>query len=451
MDKNLQRLGSKLLVLRGNPNEIFEILFKSGKFSNLFYEKDTEPYSIARDKAVDDLCKEHNISSQSFWGHTLYPPEEILKLNNGVCVTKEKKLASILSKISEVPDCVRNPETDEIMDFDIYLLLEEINYQKASGIPKLDELLDENGNSIQDKPTHILKGGETEGLRILSDYLKEKSKIVTFQKQLTSPTEANPASTTMLSPYLKFGSVSIRKFHQELNTILKEAEKYTRPPNSLMGQIYWRELFYSNSYYTNNFHLMKNNEACKEIDWYLNTYPFEDKAENIPKEELEAEQHLKAWAEGRTGYPWIDAIMIQLRQEGWIHHYARHAVGCFLSKGDLYINWERGVEVFEELSLDADYALNAGNWMYLSSSSVFYYAYFRYYSPNTYGKKFDPNGDYIRKYIPKLEKFPKEFIFEPWKAPIKLQQELGCIIGVDYPERIVIHEVKKIFYKFLFF
>jgi cryptochrome len=102
--------------------------------------------------------------------------------------------------------------------------------------------------------------------------------------------------------------------------------------------------------------------------------------------------------------------MIQLKQEGWIHHLARHAVACFLTRGDLYISWERGKEVFEYLLLDADWSLNAANWMWLSSSS-FFYQYFRVYSPISFGKKTDPNGDYIKKYIPKLSKFPSKYIY----------------------------------------
>ena len=88
----------------------------------------------------------------------------------------------------------------------------------------------------------------------------------------------------------------------------------------------------------------------------------------------------QAWRESRTGHPFIDAIMTQLREQGWIHHLARHAVACYLTRGDLWISWERGQEVFEELLLDADWSLNAGNWMWLSASA-FFHQYYRVYSP----------------------------------------------------------------------
>ncbi|XP_062995401.1 cryptochrome-2-like isoform X3 [Elgaria multicarinata webbii] len=142
---------------------------------------------------------------------------------------------------------------------------------------------------------------------------------------------------------------------------------------------------------------------------------------------------------GRTGYPFIDAIMTQLRTEGWIHHLARHAVACFLTRGDLWISWEEGQKVFEELLLDADWSLNAGNWQWLSASA-FFHQFFRVYSPVAFGKKTDKNGEYIKKYLPFLQKFPSDYIYEPWKAPRSMQERAGCIIGKDYPKPIVVHE-----------
>lgn len=92
----------------------------------------------------------------------------------------------------------------------------------------------------------------------------------------------------------------------------------------------------------------------------------------------------------------------QLREEGWIHHLARHAVACFLTRGDLWISWEEGMKIFEELLLDADWSVNAGMWMWLSCSS-FFQQFFHCYCPVKFGRKADPNGDYIRKYIPALK------------------------------------------------
>ncbi|KVI06016.1 DNA photolyase, FAD-binding/Cryptochrome, C-terminal, partial [Cynara cardunculus var. scolymus] len=140
-----------------------------------------------------------------------------------------------------------------------------------------------------------------------------------------------------------------------------------------------------------------------------------------------------AWRDARTGFPWIDAIMVQLRKWGWIHHLARHSVACFLTRGDLFVHWEKGRNVFERLLIDSDWAINNGNWLWLSCSS-FFYQYNRIYSPISFGKKYDPSGAYIRHFLPVLKDMPKEYIYEPWTAPLSIQTKAKCIVGKDYPK-----------------
>ena len=148
---------------------------------------------------------------------------------------------------------------------------------------------------------------------------------------------------------------------------------------------------------------------------------------------------LAAWKESRTGYPYIDAIMTQLRETGWIHHLARHSVACFLTRGDLWQSWEKGLAVFEHYLIDADFSINVFNWQWLSCTAHFY-QYFRCYSPIGFGKKTDPNGDYIRKWLPQFKDMPKQYIYEPWEAPIAVQRKCGVVVGENYPHPIVDHK-----------
>ncbi|CAI5664772.1 unnamed protein product [Oreochromis niloticus] len=200
----------------------------------------------------------------------------------------------------------------------------------------------------------------------------------------------------------------------------RKVKKNHTPPLSLYGQLLWREFFYTTA--TNNpcFDKMDGNPICVQIPWDRNP------------------EALAKWAEGRTGFPWIDAIMTQLRQEGWIHHLARHGVACFLTRGDLWISWEEGMKVFEELLLDADWSVNAGSWMWLSCSS-FFQQFFHCYCPVGFGRRTDPNGDYIRRYLPILRGFPAKYIYDPWNAPEEVQKAAKCIIGVHYPKPMVNH------------
>lgn len=224
--------------------------------------------------------------------------------------------------------------------------------------------------------------------------------------------------------YFRFGCLSCRKFYYDLKEVYAKCGNHTKPPVSLEGQLLWREFYYANAATIENYSQMKGNRICKQINWSKN------------------EEYLSAWSEGCTGYPFIDAIMKQLRSEGWIHHLARHAVACFLTRGDLWQSWEDGLKVFEEHLLDADWSLNAGNWMWLSASAYFH-QYYRVYSPIAFGKKTDPDGLYIKKYLPVLKSMPVKYIYEPWKAPLIVQQTAKCIIGKDYPKPIVDHDVAR--------
>lgn len=267
----------------------------------------------------------------------------------------------------------------------------------------------------------LFKGGETEALRRMHATVTQRPHwAAAFEKPQTEPNTIEPA-TTVLSPYIKFGCLSASLFYYELKKIYDANKKHSTPPVSLHGQLLFREFFYLCSYSTPNFDKMLGNPQCKQVPWERN------------------QKLIDAWKYGRTGYPFIDAIMTQLREEGWIHHLARHAVACFLTRGDLWQHWEEGAKVFDLYLLDADWALNNANWQWLSCSNYFY-QYFRCYSPVAFGKKTDKEGDYIRKYIPQLARMPTKYIYEPWNAPLHVQKASGCVVGVDYPERIVIHE-----------
>ncbi|POI26223.1 hypothetical protein CIB84_010028, partial [Bambusicola thoracicus] len=228
------------------------------------------------------------------------------------------------------------------------------------------------------------------------------------------------ASPTGLSPYLRFGCLSCRLFYYRLWELYKKVKRNSTPPLSLYGQLLWREFFYTAATNNPKFDRMEGNPICIQIPWDKNP------------------EALAKWAEGKTGFPWIDAIMTQLRQEGWIHHLARHAVACFLTRGDLWISWESGVRVFDELLLDADFSVNAGSWMWLSCSA-FFQQFFHCYCPVGFGRRTDPSGDYVKRYLPKLKGFPSRYIYEPWNAPESVQKAAKCIIGVDYPKPMVNH------------
>ncbi|XP_053533918.1 cryptochrome-1b isoform X2 [Ictalurus punctatus] len=289
------------------------------------------------------------------------------------------------------------------------------DHDERFGVPSLEEL----GFETEGLPSAVWPGGETEALTRLERHLERKAWVANFERPRMNANSLL-ASPTGLSPYLRFGCLSCRLFYFKLTDLYKKVMKNSVPPLSLYGQLLWREFFYTAATNRPCFDKMEGNPICVQIPWDRN-------AEALAK-----------WAEGRTGFPWIDAIMTQLRQEGWIHHLARHAVACFLTRGDLWISWEEGVKVFEELLLDADWSVNAGSWMWLSCSS-FFQQFFHCYCPVGFGRRTDPNGDYIRRYLPILRGFPAKYIYDPWNAPESVQKLAKCIIGTHYPKPMVNH------------
>jgi len=413
LDKELRLLGSRLFVVRGSPVQALKELVDKWDVVRVTWEQDIEPYSRQMDMEVENMLKDRNVEVVTELGHTLYDPEQVVSKNKGETPLTYQKMLGLLSSLPPPP----KPRDPPSLPTSACVRKEYLN-SVEHGVPSLEEL----GVNEGDLGPCLFPGGETEGLRRMDELvsMKRAAWVRKFEKPNTSPNSLEPA-TTVLSPYLKFGCVSPRALYYRLQDIYR-GSSHSQPPVSLLGQLYWREFYYTVAANTPNYDKMEGNPICRQIPW--------DKDD----------KKLAAWAEARTGFPFIDAIMTQLRKEGWIHHLARHAVACFLTRGDLWQSWERGMEVFEELLLDADWALNAGNWMWLSCS-CFFYQYFRCYSPVAFGKKTDPSGAYIRKYLPQLAKFPDKYIYEPWSAPLATQKAAGCIIGQDYPRPIVDHTV----------
>uniref|UniRef100_A0A8H7NAG8 Cryptochrome/DNA photolyase FAD-binding domain-containing protein n=1 Tax=Bionectria ochroleuca TaxID=29856 RepID=A0A8H7NAG8_BIOOC len=187
------------------------------------------------------------------------------------------------------------------------------------------------------------------------------------------------------------------------------------------------------------FHQTANNPSCRFIPWHLPSKT--DPSTGIVTGEYHvdsdtAETWFQRWKHGVTGFPWIDALMRQLKQDGWMHHLGRHSVACFLTRGGCYVDWERGAEVFEEWLLDHEPACNAGNWQWLSCTA-FFAQFFRCYSPIAFGKKWDKEGVLIRKFVPELKDLDAKYIYEPWKAPLPDLKKAGIRLkgnGLDDKE-----------------
>ncbi|XP_033101937.1 cryptochrome-1-like [Anneissia japonica] len=266
-------------------------------------------------------------------------------------------------------------------------------------------------------------GGETAALELL--HLRVQLEEKTFAKNEFMPNQTVPdlmGKPMSMSPYLRFGCISVHRMFWMIRDTYCKVNSAEVAPTYLTSQLIWREFFYTMSATNPMYNRMKGNPICLQIDWY-------DDDESYQK-----------WVQGKTGFPWIDAIMIQLHKEGWIHQVCRHAVSSFLTRGDLWISWEKGFDTFEKHLLDADWSVCAGNWMWLSSSAFEKFLQCpNCFCPVRYGRRMDPSGEYIKSFLPVLKNMPLKYLFEPWKAPLKVQEEAKCIVGKDYPKPMVKH------------
>uniref|UniRef100_A0A8B9L843 Cryptochrome circadian regulator 3a n=1 Tax=Astyanax mexicanus TaxID=7994 RepID=A0A8B9L843_ASTMX len=388
LDSNLRKLNSRLFVIRGQP-------------ANVFPPGDAAIKKLAMEAGVEVIVK---IS------HTLYNLDKIIELNGGQPPLTYKRFQTLISRMDP-------PEMPVVSSALMGCCVTPISEDHGDkyGVPSLEEL----GFDTEGLPSAVWPGGETEALTRIERHLERKAWVANFERPRMNANSLL-ASPTGLSPYLRFGCLSCRLFYFKLTDLYRKVKKTSKPPLSLYGQLLWREFFYTAATTNPRFDKMEGNPICVRIPWDRNP------------------EALAKWAEAKTGFPWIDAIMTQLRQEGWIHHLARHAVACFLTRGDLWISWEEGMKVFEELLLDADWSVNAGSWMWLSCSS-FFQQFFHCYCPVGFGRRTDPNGDFIRRYLPVLRGFPAKYIYDPWNAPDTVQAAAKCIIGVHYPKPMVNH------------
>ena len=236
--------------------------------------------------------------------------------------------------------------------------------------------------------------------------------VANYPNDRNRPDKEN--GTSKLSPHLAFGEISPKQIWQACKNDLDKANKF-------LAEIGWREFSYVLLYHNPKLASENFKPAFNAFKWNRN------------------EDHLRAWQRGQTGYPFVDAGMRQLWQTGWQHNRVRMVTASFLIK-HLLIDWREGEKWFHDTLVDADPASNAASWQWVAGSGADAAPYFRIFNPFTQGEKFDPNGDYVRKFVPELKHLPNKFIHRPWEAPKLVLLEADVKLGETYPMPIVDHK-----------
>ena len=259
------------------------------------------------------------------------------------------------------------------------------------------------------------RGGESEAGRLLSRFCERA--LASYGKERDRP---GREGTSRLSPHLHFGTISPRTVR---------ARVVESAPNPREGAAFLRELAWRDFYHHVLFHFPR--VATESFRPALDLLAWRTNADA-----------LAAWRAGETGYPLVDAAMRQLASTHWMHNRARMVVASFLTK-DLHVHWREGQAWFEHELADADLASNNGGWQWAAGSGTDAAPYFRVFNPVLQSKKFDPDGAYIRRYVPALARVPDEKLHEPWTMTPDEQRESGCRIGRDYPAPLVDHAVER--------
>jgi deoxyribodipyrimidine photo-lyase len=227
--------------------------------------------------------------------------------------------------------------------------------------------------------------------------------------------------TSRLSPHLRFGEISPAQIWQAVQAQLARGDARGKGADVFLSEIAWREFSYHLLHHFPSLPVASFREAFEDFPWQ------------------EAPADLAAWQRGRTGYPIVDAGMRELWHTGWMHNRVRMIVASFLTK-HLLLPWQAGEAWFWDTLVDADLASNAASWQWVAGSGADAAPYFRIFNPVIQGEKFDPDGKYVRKWVPELAEMPDSKLHQPWTASASVLKGAGVELGGNYPAPIVDHK-----------
>ncbi len=375
LDNELKKKGTSLQILEGKPEKIIDSMIKKHNLNAIFLNTDFTNYAQRRDEKIFQICKKNKISFHSTLDFLLHNPNEI-KTNEGSPYT----IYSFFYK--------------KARQFPIKKIIKNIQKNYSN------EVISDNEIKKSEIKNNKIIGGRKEALKILKDLDKFRD----YDKVRDFP---GLNQTTMLSAHNKFGTISVREVHKEIKEVLGSN-------HTIMGEIYWREFF---------SHILFHFP-------YAQKTTFRKKFQKIPWSK--SKESFKKWSEGETGFPIVDAGMRQLNQTGFMHNRVRMVVASFLTK-DLHMDWKLGEKYFEEKLIDHDPAVNSGNWQWAASTGCDSVPYFRIFNPWRQQERFDLNCDYIKKWIPELEKVEPKIIHKLWE---KFPEDL------EYPKPMLIHKIE---------
>lgn len=391
LDQELKKLGSKLIIRNGKILPTLIDLVKETNAKSVVWCKRFEPHHAEQENEVEKILKGKGIEARSFNGSLLTLPGEIASHD-----TFAPFFAAFLEKVDvekplpapqHLPHVSSHIKSDSLDSLHLEPLINWTSGLKSMWQP-----------------------GEEGAHHRLHHFIHKK--LEHYEKDKDKPAKD---ATSQLSPHIHFGEISPREIWNEVKEWAEDGDAYLK-------ELCSREFAY---------HLLYHypNSVEKPMQSTFEAFPWRE----------HFKRDLSAWQSGRTGYPIIDAGMRELWITGWMHNRVRMIVASFLTK-DLLIPWQEGAKWFWDTLVDADLANNVFGWQRISGCATDAAPYFRVFNPVTQSEKFDPDGTYIRRWVPELAKLSNNFIHRPWTASELELQLAGIRLGLDYPKPIVDHE-----------
>jgi deoxyribodipyrimidine photo-lyase len=400
LQRALRARGSDLLVIPGKSVDVMPELVELLGADRVLAQRWVEPFARERDRRIALALGDR---FELFEGETLAPPG-LLRSGAGTPYSVFTPFARAFRQRVEIASPVAAPKTLPPIPADAL----ERATARVVPIPTCADLGIERNARVQ-------PGGERAAnkrlrafrLNALADYASDRDRM-------------DRPGTSRLSADLKFGTLSPRQVWWEV----ERASPGTDAAEKYLTELIWREFSHST--------LWDRPELLQE--------PFRADFRGFPyRRPGDVPALWEAWTEGRTGYPIVDAAARQLLEEGFVHNRARMISASFLTK-HLLISYQAGEAHYMRYLTDGDWAQNNAGWQWSAGSGCDAQPYFRVFNPLLQGKRFDPEGDYVRRYVPELEGLPARHIHAPFAAPASVLEAAGVTLGDSYPEPVVDHK-----------
>lgn len=405
LDTNLRKYGNRLIIRTGRVPEVLSTIIRVSKPSDIFWNRSSEPSRRNTEKEIDALLDTGNVKGQSFWGTCLADPAGIHTQSHQpyrVFTPFWSSLSRHIPPSHPLPAArtLPPPPADRLPSdsLDALQLLPKVDW--AQGIRQ------------------IWRPGEEGARAALRTFLRNP-----VRSYATERDRPDHSGTSRLSPHLHFGEISPRMVWHTINRAGRRHRQYQyrHSYTAYLRQLGWREFA---RYLLYHF----PHTIYESLHRAYETFPWRDDADS-----------LRTWQKGQTGYPIVDAGMRELWHTGWMHNRIRMVTASFLTK-DLLISWRKGAEWFRDTLVDADLANNTLGWQWVAGCGADASPFFRIFNPVTQGLKYDPDGEYVRRWVPELAKLPAKWIHHPWEAPHLLLKEAGVRLGETYPHPMLIHQ-----------